>query len=60
MELWRPEPPPALLDRAGIARELGCSVAKIDRLCNEGMPFVRLGDTKRFRVQAVLKWLEAR
>ena len=59
-QLTRPEPAPALLTRTQLAKQLNCSIAKIDRLSNDGMPFVRLGDVKRFRLEAVLAWLEGR
>ena len=30
----------------------------IDRLRKKGMPFLKVGDTVRFKKDAVLKWLE--
>jgi hypothetical protein len=51
---------PALLDRQGLARQLGCSVAQVDRLCRDGLPYVRLGESKRFRLDGVIAWLEQR
>jgi hypothetical protein len=55
-----PERRPALLDRKAIATELGVSVATVDRLCRDGMPFVRLGDSKRFELARVLEWARNR
>lgn len=51
---------PALLDRAGLARELGLSVSLVDRLRLEGCPLVRIGDLPRFELAAVLDWLRNR
>jgi hypothetical protein len=50
----------ALLDRAGLARALGVSLATIDRLRGEGMPELRLGDVPRFELDRVLAWLRER
>ncbi len=49
--------PPALLNRAGLARELGCSLASVDRMARQGLPFVRVGSVRRFDLQAVRGWL---
>lgn len=54
------ERPPVLLDRAGLARELCVSVGTLDRLRNEGMPELRVGDAPRFELSEVLAWLRAR
>jgi hypothetical protein len=51
---------PALLDRKSVARELGVSIATIDRLVREGMPHVRVGDCKRFELDRVLDWIRRR
>ena len=51
---------PAVLDRAGLARALGCSLASVDRLLREGCPCVRLGSDPRFVVANVVAWLQAR
>lgn len=55
-----PEHPPALLDRAGLARELATSPGTVDRLRREGLPEVRVGDQPRFELGAVLAWLRRR
>jgi len=55
-----PEHPPALLDRAGLARELATSPGTVDRLRREGLPEVRVGDQPRFELAAVLAWLRRR
>lgn len=52
-------PRPALLSRAHLARELAVSLATVDRLCRRGLPFVRVGDVRRFRLKAVLRWIDA-
>jgi len=54
------ERPPALLDRAGLARELNVSLSKVDRLRREGMPELMLGDSPRFEPEAVISWLRDR
>lgn len=53
------DPPPALLDRNGLAAALGCCSAQIDKLRKRGMPHVRLGDSPRFEFAACLEWLRA-
>ncbi|HVU05223.1 MAG TPA: hypothetical protein VHE30_25920 [Polyangiaceae bacterium] len=50
---------PALYDRAGIAKKLCTSVANVDKLCNAGMPFSRLGDVKRFDLADVVAWVKS-
>jgi len=51
---------PEYVDCATMAELVYCSQAQIHRLCHEGLPFVRLGEVKRFRPAAVCEWLEAR
>jgi len=51
------EPVPALLDREGLAFELGCSSGQVDKLRRSGMPCLRLGDSPRFELEACLSWL---
>lgn len=58
--LEAPAAPPALVDRRGLARELGVSVATVDRLRAEGAPELRVGDAPRFRVGDVVDWLRGR
>lgn len=55
-----PADAPALLDRRGLARALGCSPDQVDRLRREGCPELRLGDVPRFELPAVLAWLRSR
>lgn len=56
-----PSPPPALLDRAGLARALSTSPATIDRLRAEpSFPEQRLLDAPRFVLADVLAWVRAR
>lgn len=50
-------PPPALLDRVGLARALQCSPSHVDALRRRGMPTVRLGDAPRFELAQCLSWL---
>ena len=59
-ELVARQAAPAVLDRAGLARGLGCSVASIDRLLREGVPHVRLGSDPRFVLADVIRWLQSR
>lgn len=54
----QPEPPPALLDRPGLARALSCSERHVDALRRRGLPEVRLSATAvRFELGPVLAWL---
>lgn len=59
-EMQPSEPSPVLVDRSGLAHALSCSLSTIDRLRSEGCPQVLVGDSPRFRVAAVVQWLEAR
>jgi len=59
-ELVPQEPPPALLDRPGLARELGVSPSTVDRLRKEGLPVVMVCESPRFELAAVLSWLRSR
>ena len=50
----------SLLDRAGAAQFLKCSTAQIDLLCREqGLPFRRCGDVKRFDREEIRAWWKA-
>jgi hypothetical protein len=49
-----------LVDRNGAGRLLGCSTRQIDRLVNEGAPFLLVGDAKRFERAELLEWLRSR
>jgi len=49
--------PPGLLDRAGLARALGCSTGHVDRLCRRGLPYVRVGTVRRFDFSKITAWL---
>jgi hypothetical protein len=51
---------PRLLDRAGLARVLGCSLPVIDRLRKNGMPKLKIGNVDRFEIDRVLAWLRSR
>lgn len=55
-----PREAPALIDKATLARALDCSTRTVDRLIADGLPLVRLGEAPRFRLDAVLAWLDAR
>jgi hypothetical protein len=55
-----PEP---MLDRAGLARWAGCSVATVDSWIRDGLPVVRLGGpggSPRCRASDTHAWLRAR
>jgi hypothetical protein len=45
-----------LLDKRELARQLGVSLATIDRLDREGQPYLRVGDAKRYDLAAVHAW----
>ncbi len=49
-----------LISKGDLAAKLDCSTAKVDRLCLDGMPFVVVGDTRRFMYSEVLEWLKSR
>lgn len=51
---------PALLTRKALASALSCSEKHIDRLRREGLPELRVGDSPRFELVEVLRWLRAR
>jgi hypothetical protein len=52
---------PELLDRAALARELGCSVATLRRLMTEGLPVeLYVGNSPRFTLDRAREWLEQR
>ena len=53
-------PKPDYLDRAGLARALDVSVATVARMRAQGCPCVVVGDSPRFRLAHVQKWLESR
>lgn len=48
---------PALLDREGLAQALQCSAGMVDKLRKQGLPTVWLGESPRFVLADVLKWL---
>lgn len=49
----------ALVDRDGLARRLGCSASHIDALRKKGLPTVMVGQSVRFDVSDVVRWLKA-
>jgi hypothetical protein len=51
---------PALVDRAGLSRALGVSLATVDRLRAEGIPTIWVADSPRFEVAAVVTFLRDR
>jgi hypothetical protein len=53
-------PPRVLLDRSELAHAIGVSTRTLDRLRREGLPELTVGDVPRWRLEAVLAWLEAR
>jgi excisionase family DNA binding protein len=40
-----------------IAKALGCSVRKIERLIGAGMPMIKIGATRRFNLDNCREWL---
>jgi ParB-like chromosome segregation protein Spo0J len=52
--------PAALLTREQVAQSLGVSLATIARLSRDGCPRVFVGDSPRFRLDALLHWIEER
>lgn len=53
-------PPTALLDQAELARELRTSTRTVRSLVKRGLPEVRLADSPRYELAAVLAWLRNR
>jgi len=51
---------PVLVDKSTLAKCLQCSPAHIDNLRKVGLPTVRVGESPRFDVEAVLAWLRSR
>jgi excisionase family DNA binding protein len=52
--------PSALVDKRECARALGVSTATVDRLCaTQRIPFVVVGDVRRFDLEAVRAALES-
>lgn len=47
---------PALLDRNGLARKLGCSPGHIDNCRKVGLPYIMIGSSVRFDLKTVLEW----
>ncbi len=48
------------LDRAGVAKFLDVSTAQIDKLArDQGLPFHRVGDVKRFDREEIRQWVKA-
>lgn len=47
-------------DRQQEAQRLGISIATLDRLCRDGLPFVYVGESRRFRAAEVDAWLDTR
>jgi len=59
-ELSPQERPPTLLDRKQLARELNVSASTVDNLRHKGMPCLKVVDSPRFELEAVLDWLRNR
>lgn len=51
---------PALLTQADLAKTLCVSVRTIHTLRQQGLPMLRVGDSPRFELAAVLSWLRNR
>jgi len=48
------------MDRSAVAKFLDLSPGQIDKLCrDQGLPFHRVGDVKRFCKKAIRLWVEA-
>lgn len=55
----QPDTPP-LLDQQGLARALDISIRTLRKLVLQGMPELRVGDSPRYEIDAVLAWLRDR
>lgn len=60
IKLQLAEPRSEYRDRHAEAQRLGISLSTLDRLCRDGMPFVHVGDSRRFRASDVDAWLTSR
>lgn len=49
-----------LVNRGEMAQLLGVSVATLDRLIADGLPFVRVGSHRKFNRDGVQAWLDQR
>ena len=49
---------PALLTRQGLATALSCSLRSVDHLQTKGIPFIRVGKSRRFLLSEVVAWLK--
>jgi DNA-binding MurR/RpiR family transcriptional regulator len=49
-----------LLSKSDLARELRISTATVNRLVQEGLPYIQIGGGKRFRQQEAMAWLANR
>lgn len=51
------EATPRLLDKAGLAARLSCSVSSVTRLLRKGCPHMKVGDSPRFIYETVIDWM---
>lgn len=51
---------PHVVDRAGLAAALGCSLATVDRLRAGGLPTIFVADAPRFDVAEILAYLKGK
>ena len=51
-------PPPALLTREQLSKELMVSESQVDKLRKAGMPWVRVGDSPRFELAACMQYFK--
>jgi excisionase family DNA binding protein len=51
---------PDYRDRHAEAQRLDISLSTLDRLCRDGLPFLHVGDSRRFRAADVDAWLDQR
>lgn len=51
------EATPRLLDKAGLAARLSCSVSSVTRLLRKGCPHMKVGDSPRFIYENVIDWM---
>jgi excisionase family DNA binding protein len=52
--------PKKLCDRAELARLLSVSPSTVSRLVRKGLPYVQVGDARRYDYAAALTWLAQR
>lgn len=46
------------VDKKALAKHLGVSISKIDRMITDGMPKLKVGYSVRFNPEDVVRWIK--